>query len=220
MRALAQSQEDEAVPHPDEGLILDIDGVAAAHREGGISQSSQVLAKLTGIVQSPGQTLVSTYVVNPQSIAAGNTYHLTVPPRYVELGEMRQAINLSGTYGKGALAARDAYMHRFYPEIDDNDWNDQSQEIALQTNFADYSMARRLTLIKQQEEAEGNETSCPLFTWAWSDGRGRMHTADPRHTSKYQPQGHDSSFADHTTRTVYGTSQTTRSHPEETQACS
>ena len=78
-------------------------------------------------------------------------------------------MNLSGTYGKGALAARDAYMHRFYPEIDDNDWHDQSQEIALQTNFADYSMARRLTLIKQQEEAEDNETSCPLFTWAWSD---------------------------------------------------
>ena len=88
-------------------------------------------------------------VSNPQSISAGNAYHLTVPPRYVELGEMRQAMNLSGTYGKGALAARDAYMHRFYPEIDDNDWHDQSQEIALQTNFADYSMARRLILIKQ-----------------------------------------------------------------------
>ena len=53
MRALVQSQEDEAVPHPDQGLILDIDGVAAAHCEGGISQSSQVLAKLTGIVQRP-----------------------------------------------------------------------------------------------------------------------------------------------------------------------
>jgi hypothetical protein len=169
VKALAQSQEDEAVPHPDEGLILDSDGVAAAHRDGGISQSSQLMARLTGIVQGQGQTLISTYVVNPQSIAAGNAYHLTVPPRYVELGEMRHAMNLSGTFGKGALAARDAYMHRFYPEIDDNDWNDQGQEIALQTNFADCSMARRLTLIKQQEEAEGNETSCPPFTWAWSD---------------------------------------------------
>ena len=78
-------------------------------------------------------------------------------------------MNLNGLFGKGALAARDAYMHRFYPEIDDNDWNDQSQDIALQTNFADYSMARRLTLVKQQEEAEGNKTSCPLFTWVWSD---------------------------------------------------
>ena len=112
MRALAQSREDEAVPHQDQGLILDIDGVAAAHREGGISQSSQVLAKLTGIVQSPGQTLVSTHVINPQSFAAGNAYHLTVPPRYVELGEMRQAMNLNGRYGESALAARDAYMQR------------------------------------------------------------------------------------------------------------
>ena len=99
MRALAQSREDEAVPHQDQGLILDIDGVAAAHREGGISQSSQVLAKLPGIVQSPGQTLVSTHVINPQSVAAGNAYHLTVPPRYVELGEMRQAMNLNGLFG-------------------------------------------------------------------------------------------------------------------------
>jgi hypothetical protein len=38
-------------------------------------------------------------------------------------------------------------MRRFYPEIDDNDWSDQSQEIAMQTNFMDYSMERRLTLI-------------------------------------------------------------------------
>ena len=110
LKALVQSQEDEAVPHPDQGLILEIDGVAAAHREGGISQSSQVVAKLTGIVQSPGQTLVSTHVINPQCFAAGNAYHLTVPPRYVELGEMRPAMNLSGTFGKGALAARDASL--------------------------------------------------------------------------------------------------------------
>ena len=86
--------------------------MAAAHKEGGISQSSQVLAKLTGIVQGPGQTLVLTYVVSPQSIAAGNAYHLTVPPRYVELGEMRQAMNLNGRFGESALAARDAYMQR------------------------------------------------------------------------------------------------------------
>ena len=91
VRALARSQEDEVVPHPDEGLILDSDGVAAAHREGGISQSNQVMASLTGIPQGNGQTLVSTYLANPQSIAAGNAYHLTVPPRYVELGDMRQA---------------------------------------------------------------------------------------------------------------------------------
>ena len=79
LKALVQSQEDEAVPYPDQGLILEIDGVDAAHREGGISQTEQVLARLTGIVQSPGQTLVTTYVVNPQSFAADNAYHLTVP---------------------------------------------------------------------------------------------------------------------------------------------
>ena len=105
VRALARSQEDEAVPHPDEGLILDSDGVAAALREGGISQSSQVMASLTGIIQGPGQTLFSTYETNPQSIAAGNAYHLTVPPRYVELSEMRPAMNFSGTFGKGAVGA-------------------------------------------------------------------------------------------------------------------
>ena len=128
-------------------MILDIDGVAAALRDGGISQSNQVPAKLTGIVQKPGQILVSTYVVNQQSIAAGNAYHLTAPPRYLEIGEMRLAMNLNGLYGESALAARDAYMQRFYPEIDDNDWDDQSREIATQSNFADYSMERRLTLV-------------------------------------------------------------------------
>ena len=143
-----------AVPHPDEGLILDSDGVSAAHREGGISQTSQVVTSLTGIPQGQGQTLVSTYVVEPQSIAAGNSYYLTVAPRYVELGEMRQAMNLSGTFSNGAFEARTAYMDRFYPEIGDNNWRDQCNEIASQTNFADYSMARRLTLIKRQKAAE------------------------------------------------------------------
>ena len=63
------------------------------------SQSSQVLAKLTGIVQGHGQTLVSYPAGDPQSIAAGNAYHLTVPPRYADLGEMREAMNLNGTFG-------------------------------------------------------------------------------------------------------------------------
>ena len=115
------------------------------------SQTRQVTSSLTGIAQNHGQTLVSAIVVNPQAGTAGNAYHLTVSPRYVELGDMRKTMNLDGTFGKGAVGARDAYMHRFYPEIDDNNWNDQCHEIASQTNFADYSMARRLTLIKQQE---------------------------------------------------------------------
>ena len=57
------------------------------------------------------------------------------------MGNMRKAMNLDGTFGKSAVAARDAYMHRFYPAIDDNNWNEQCNEIASQTNFADYSMA-------------------------------------------------------------------------------
>ena len=69
MMARIQSQQDAAVPHP---VTLDIDGVAAALRNGGISQSNQALARLEGIVQDSGQVLVSTYVVNPQSIAAGD----------------------------------------------------------------------------------------------------------------------------------------------------
>ena len=71
-----------------------------------------------------------------------------MPPRYLELGDLRQAMNISGTFGKGALEARAAYMERYYPEIDDNNWRDQCGEIATQTNFADYSRARRLELIQ------------------------------------------------------------------------
>ena len=48
LMARIQSQQDEAVPHPDQGLILDIDGVAAAHRDGGLSQSNQGL--FTGLI--------------------------------------------------------------------------------------------------------------------------------------------------------------------------
>ena len=85
---------------------------------------------------------------------------------------MRLAMNLNGRYGESALAAREAYLQRFYPEIDDNDWDFQSREIATQTNFADYSMERRLTLVRQQEDAVDNVTSCPLFTWVWSEAHG------------------------------------------------
>ena len=169
VRALARDQEDESVPHPDEGLILRSDRVSIAHSGGGISPIRQVTSSLTGIAQNHGQTLVSAVVVNPKAGAAGNAYHLTLPPRYVELGGMRQAMNVSGTFGKGALEARATYMERFYPEIADNDWRLQCNEIATQTNFADYSRAKRLILIQQQEAAEDGETTCTLFTWTWSD---------------------------------------------------
>ena len=92
MRTLARGQEDEAVPHPDEGLILTSDEVREAHREGGLSQTERVTSSLTGIAQSHGQTLVSTIVVNPRAGAAGNAYHLTLPPRYIELGDIRQEL--------------------------------------------------------------------------------------------------------------------------------
>ena len=60
-------------------------------------------------------------------------------------------------------------MERYYPEIAGNDLRLQCNEIATQTNFADYSRARRLILIQQQEAAEDGETTCPLFTWTWSE---------------------------------------------------
>ena len=81
VRALARDQEDESIPHPDEGLVLKSDRVTTAYSGGGISQTRQVTSSLTGISQNHGQTLVSGIVVNPQGGAAGNAYHLTVPPR-------------------------------------------------------------------------------------------------------------------------------------------
>ena len=169
IRALAHDKEDEAMVHPDEGLILSSDRVREAHHAGGISQTEQITNSLTGIAQKNGQTLVSAIVANPQAGASGVAYHLTVPPRYLELGDLRRAMNLSGTFGNGTLAARDAYMERYNPEIADNNWRDQCGEIATQTNFADYSRARRLELIQQQEAVDHGETRCPLFTWTWSD---------------------------------------------------
>ena len=67
------------------------------------------------------------------------------------------------------MATRDAYMEQYYPEIADNDWHDQSSQIATQTNFAEYSRARRLELIRRQEAVDQGETTRPMFTWTWSD---------------------------------------------------
>ena len=80
--------------HPDEGLILSSDRVREAHHAGGISQTEQITNSLTGIAQKNGQTLVSAIVANPQAGASGVAYHLTVPPRYLELGDLRRAMNL------------------------------------------------------------------------------------------------------------------------------
>ena len=118
--------------HPDEGLILSSDRVREAHHAGGISQTEQITNSLTGIAQKNGQTLVSAIVANPQAGASGVAYHLTVPPRYLELGDLRRAMNLSGTFGNGALAERGGEVERYYPEIADNNWHDQCGE-ALET---------------------------------------------------------------------------------------
>ncbi len=53
---------------------------------------------------------------------------MTVPPRYLELGDLRRESNISGKFGEAALAARDAYLARYYPEIDGNNWREQSEK--------------------------------------------------------------------------------------------
>ena len=165
VRALAHDQEDESMVHPDEGLILSSDRVSAACNAGGISQTRQITSSLAGIPQNNGQTLVSAIVVNPQAGASVVAYHLTVPPRYLELGDLRREMNISGKFGDGALAAREAYLVLYFPEIADNKWREQCGQIASQTSFADYSRARRLELIQQQEAADRGMTRRPLFTW-------------------------------------------------------
>ena len=169
VRALAHDQEDEAVPHPDEGLTLSSDRVSAACLAGAIVQTRQKPSSLAGIAQGKGQTLVSAIVANPRAGASGVAYHLTVPPRYLELGDTRRELHISGKFGEAAVAARDAYLARYYPEIEDNNWRDHSGQIGSHTNFADYSRARRLELIQQQEAVDHGETQCPMFTWTWSD---------------------------------------------------
>lgn len=64
--------------HPEEGLILSSDRVAAAHAAGGINQTRQILIHLTGTAQKHGQTLVSAIVANSQAGASGVAFHLTV----------------------------------------------------------------------------------------------------------------------------------------------
>ena len=72
---------------------------------------------------------------------------------------LRQGMNIRGKFGEIALATRDVYMERYYPEIVDNDWRVQSSQIETQTNFAEFLIAKRLELIQHQEEADKGETS-------------------------------------------------------------
>ena len=73
-------------------------------------------------------------------------------------------MNISGKFGDGALAAREAYLARYYPEIADNNWREQCGQITSLTSSADYSWAGRLELIQQQEAVDHGMTRCPLFT--------------------------------------------------------
>ena len=75
--------------HPDEGLILRSDRVREAHSAGGLTQTEQIKSSLIGIAQKNGQILVSAIVANPHAGASSVAYHLTVPPRYPELGDLR-----------------------------------------------------------------------------------------------------------------------------------
>ena len=66
--------------------------------------TAQIVYHLTGTAQKHGHTLVSAIVANPQAGADGVAYHVTVPPRYLELGMMRQDMNIRGKFGnKGCL---------------------------------------------------------------------------------------------------------------------
>ena len=72
-----------------------------------LTQTRQMVCHLTGTAQKHGQTLVSAIVANPQAGASGVAYHLTVPPRYLELSMLRQGMNIRGKFGEVALATRD-----------------------------------------------------------------------------------------------------------------
>ena len=74
---------------------------------------------LAGTLKSNGQILVQAIVANLQAGAAGDPYHMTVPPRFLELGQMREALSISGKFGEATMAARHAYLKRFFPDIGD-----------------------------------------------------------------------------------------------------
>ena len=73
----------------DKHLVLGSDQVRA--NEGGIFQVRDYVCLLIGQPQQHGQILVSPIAANPQAGEAGVVYHMTVPPRYQDLGLMREA---------------------------------------------------------------------------------------------------------------------------------
>ena len=114
---------------PEDGSMVKVssmpsDRVDDAHGAGGLRRLYVILQGQRRIMDR----LVSAIVANPQAGAAGDAYHVTVPPRYLELGMMRQDMNIRGKFGEAALETRDAYIEQNYLEIADNDWHDKSSQ--------------------------------------------------------------------------------------------
>ena len=83
---------------------------------------------------------------------------------------MREALGISGKFGEATMAARHAYLKRFFPDIgDDCYWRAMSKQMASQPIFAEFSRSRRLQLICEEEAAEGDAITCPLHMMQWSD---------------------------------------------------
>ena len=82
---------------------------------------------------------------------------MTVSPRYQDLGLIREDFHLRGRFGVLVLRMQEAYLCRFYAEIQDHDW----RQIASATNFAEYQKNRRLDLIEAEEAEQGDEVLCP-----------------------------------------------------------
>ena len=74
--------------------------------------------------------MVQAIVANPRAGAAGDPYHMTVPPRFLELGQMREALGICGKFGETTMAARHAYLKRFFPDIGDDNWRAMSKQMA------------------------------------------------------------------------------------------
>jgi len=69
---------------------------------------------------------------------------MTVPSRYLELGQMREALNISGKFCEATMAARHVYLKRFFPDIEDGNWQARSKQMVSQPIFAEFTKSRRL----------------------------------------------------------------------------
>ena len=82
---------------------------------------------------------------------------------------MREALGISGKFGEATMAARHAYLKRFFPDIGDDNCRAMSKQMTSQPIFAEFSRSKRLQLIREEEAAEGDATTCPLHMMQWSD---------------------------------------------------